>query len=224
MPTKRQPDHSETVRSALLHAAAAQFLERGYEATTVRDIAQAAQVTTGSLYHFFGNKEGVFEHLIRDVFRTTTQMADAATADHPSPYARLCFELAMQIELISQDARLASLYHAAHASASISRLILQLAQARMALLLRDTPGGTSPSAKQDHTAYRLAVAAKSTLMGLTQERLLNNQLTTEQRLDLLIRVLWGMWPASRPDLEPFIDDMRDLLAAHRAGLQSLLSP
>lgn len=43
-------------REQLLEVAFALFAERGYRATSVRDITRAAGVTEAVLYHYFGNK------------------------------------------------------------------------------------------------------------------------------------------------------------------------
>jgi AcrR family transcriptional regulator len=40
------------------------FSTRGYEATSVREICEAAGVTKPTLYHFYGSKEGVYRALV----------------------------------------------------------------------------------------------------------------------------------------------------------------
>jgi AcrR family transcriptional regulator len=50
-------DHA--TREKILHAALACFLERGFDATSIADIRTACGVSTGSIYHFFGNKAGI---------------------------------------------------------------------------------------------------------------------------------------------------------------------
>ncbi|RMF17184.1 MAG: TetR/AcrR family transcriptional regulator [Candidatus Dadabacteria bacterium] len=57
-------------KASLLEAAEALFADRGYSATSVRDICQAAGVTQPSLYHFFGSKEKLLWTLIEDRFGT----------------------------------------------------------------------------------------------------------------------------------------------------------
>ena len=57
--TGRREAHKESTRAALREAGARLFAERGYEATTVRDIAQAAQVTERTFYRYFDGKEGL---------------------------------------------------------------------------------------------------------------------------------------------------------------------
>jgi AcrR family transcriptional regulator len=60
-------DHQETrrrdanaTRSALLDAAAELFAERGYDRTTVRDIAGRAGVNQALLFRYFGSKEALY--------------------------------------------------------------------------------------------------------------------------------------------------------------------
>ena len=52
-------------RERLLEAALRLFASKGYAATSVRDIVSAAGVTAPSLYHHFGNKEGLFLAIVR---------------------------------------------------------------------------------------------------------------------------------------------------------------
>ncbi len=53
-------------RAEILQLAADLFAERGFKATTVRDIAEAAGVLSGSLYHHFDSKESIIEELLRE--------------------------------------------------------------------------------------------------------------------------------------------------------------
>ena len=61
-------------KALLMDAAEALFAERGYMATTVRDIVSAANVRQPSLYHFFGNKENLLVELL--TARFTSYCAD----------------------------------------------------------------------------------------------------------------------------------------------------
>ena len=63
-----------TRRQQLLHIAGGLFAERGFKNTTVRDIADAAGILSGSLYHHFDSKESIVDELLstfqRDLFAT----------------------------------------------------------------------------------------------------------------------------------------------------------
>ncbi|MGV9667181.1 TetR/AcrR family transcriptional regulator [Nocardia niigatensis] len=61
-----QPDPSKSARrTELLGLAANLFAERGLRATTVRDIADAAGILSGSLYHHFDSKEAMVDEILR---------------------------------------------------------------------------------------------------------------------------------------------------------------
>lgn len=53
-------------RSALLAAARALFASRGMEQTTIAEIAEQADVATGSFYNYFATKEQLLEALLVD--------------------------------------------------------------------------------------------------------------------------------------------------------------
>jgi AcrR family transcriptional regulator len=66
----RRRDAAAT-RQALLAAATGLFAERGYDRTTVRDIATRAGVNQALLFRYFGSKEALFaeataDHSLRD--------------------------------------------------------------------------------------------------------------------------------------------------------------
>jgi AcrR family transcriptional regulator len=60
----------------ILNAALDLFLERGYEATTMRAIAERAGVSLGSSYHYFPSKE----HLVLEFYRHTHELHAVAIA------------------------------------------------------------------------------------------------------------------------------------------------
>ncbi|HEV8597596.1 MAG TPA: TetR family transcriptional regulator [Candidatus Dormibacteraeota bacterium] len=66
----------ESSRAAILGAALELFQERGYEATTMRAIADGVGVSLGSSYHYFPTKE----HLVLEFYRHTHELHAAAIA------------------------------------------------------------------------------------------------------------------------------------------------
>ncbi|HSD66437.1 MAG TPA: TetR/AcrR family transcriptional regulator [Vicinamibacteria bacterium] len=71
---------TEALRSndRILKKALELFSEKGYDATSVREICEAAGITKPTLYHFYGSKEGVYRAIVdgalerfqRDVIRS----------------------------------------------------------------------------------------------------------------------------------------------------------
>jgi AcrR family transcriptional regulator len=66
------------VRERLLSCATELFTQKGYTATTVREIVADAGVTKPVLYYYFGNKEGIYLELIRGAFAKFDALLDAS--------------------------------------------------------------------------------------------------------------------------------------------------
>lgn len=71
-------------REIILEAAERLFAERGFAATSVRDIVREAGTSAPSLYHFFGSKENLVVELVADrhtaycdALETDLEMADS---------------------------------------------------------------------------------------------------------------------------------------------------
>ena len=62
----RQTLKSERSRRQILDAALDLFSHRGFGATSVRDIAERAGVSTGNVYHHFPEKEAVYQALLEE--------------------------------------------------------------------------------------------------------------------------------------------------------------
>jgi AcrR family transcriptional regulator len=80
VPAGRREASKQATRTALLRAAERMFAERGYAATTVRDIASAAQVTERTFYRYFDGKEG----LIADTHLTWLEVLRNAILARPA--------------------------------------------------------------------------------------------------------------------------------------------
>jgi len=77
------------VRHLLLEGAAELFTQKGYAATTVREIVAAAKVTKPVLYYYFHNKEGIYLELMREAFDKMDGLLQAALEDRGSATQKL---------------------------------------------------------------------------------------------------------------------------------------
>lgn len=55
-------------REHLVRLAAELFAEKGFQATTVRNIAEEAGILSGSLYHHFDSKESIVDEILSGFF------------------------------------------------------------------------------------------------------------------------------------------------------------
>ncbi len=63
----QREEKSERSRRLVLDAGLDLFSRHGYGATSMRDIAEAAGVSTGNLYHHFHDKEAIFKTLLDEL-------------------------------------------------------------------------------------------------------------------------------------------------------------
>jgi AcrR family transcriptional regulator len=75
---KRTQEEAAQTRQQLLDAALAVFSRKGYHATRLEDIAEAASVTRGAIYHHFGNKTDLYLTLIQEVSDAFNQVINQA--------------------------------------------------------------------------------------------------------------------------------------------------
>lgn len=75
-------------RDELLELAATMFAERGLRATTVRDIADAAGILSGSLYHHFASKEEMVDEVLRGFLDWLFDRYQHIVETQPNPLER----------------------------------------------------------------------------------------------------------------------------------------
>jgi TetR/AcrR family transcriptional regulator, fatty acid metabolism regulator protein len=73
---ERMRDRYETI----LAAASRAFAEKGYETTSITEIARAAEVSDGLIYKYFSNKRDLLEHVLRKFYERLIEDVDAKVA------------------------------------------------------------------------------------------------------------------------------------------------
>jgi AcrR family transcriptional regulator len=66
---RRRLQHREDARRAILDATEALLIERGFEAFSMRRLAERCGYTAPTIYHYFGDKQGLFDTLLDEGFR-----------------------------------------------------------------------------------------------------------------------------------------------------------
>ncbi len=90
------------------------FTQRGYSATTVRELVEAAGVTKPVLYYYFGNKEGLFLELMRTHFGRLEAAVDVFRREEGSVRERLVAMLDKGFVYVQQDLDFIRLMHAVY--------------------------------------------------------------------------------------------------------------
>ncbi len=72
----REPE----VRDRIFASALRHFSEKGFAATSLREVSHDAQTTKPMIYYYFGSKEGLYGSIVRQILE---EMADAIRAQLP---------------------------------------------------------------------------------------------------------------------------------------------
>lgn len=85
-----RPEVVEARRAQIIAAAQACIAAKGYDATTIRDVAVAASVSTGTVNYYFPNKEALLISALQDLAADFGRRVHAAAAQAPdSAFAAL---------------------------------------------------------------------------------------------------------------------------------------
>jgi TetR/AcrR family transcriptional regulator, cholesterol catabolism regulator len=105
-------DRAISTRDRIELAAGALFRERGYAATSVRDIARALDIQGASLYAHIASKEDVLWSLVERAAQRFEAAADAATGRAPSRASRdrLRALVRAHVLVVTDDPHLASVF------------------------------------------------------------------------------------------------------------------
>jgi AcrR family transcriptional regulator len=83
-PTLRAPTRG-SARDRIVAAATELFANRGYESTSVQEVVEAARVTKGAMYHWFGSKSELLTSIYRELLAEQTARLEAiAAGDGPA--------------------------------------------------------------------------------------------------------------------------------------------
>ena len=87
---------SDRTRLAILNAAAKLFKDRGYTATTLRDVAEEAGMKAGSIYYHFDSKDEIMDEVLDAGLRAVYMAVREAIQDCPEGDSRRKIEASIR--------------------------------------------------------------------------------------------------------------------------------
>jgi AcrR family transcriptional regulator len=146
VPAELTPRAQQT-RAAIVTAALALFRERGYDATTMRDIAARAGVSTGNAYYYFSSKEDLVQEFYVIAHAEHLAASTAALAGEADLGARLRSTVRALIDVSAPYHAFAATFykHAAEPSSPLSPFSKESSPTRDAsvALYREVVDGSS---------------------------------------------------------------------------------
>ena len=131
VPAPKRPKREET-RSRILTAALALFRERGFDQTTMRDIAGAANVAIGAAYYYFESKEALVMSFYGEASESMHEQIEIALGRKTDLKARLRAVIDVKFEYFGPNRKFlgALLRHAADPEHPLSPFSAQTREIR----------------------------------------------------------------------------------------------
>ena len=95
----------EETRKAIIEAAKEEFLEKGFEDASMRNIAAKANITVGNIYRYFQNKEELNAFIVAETSDDISRLLNSLKVEHLSKEPRV-FEMKsdpLQLEKMVND-------------------------------------------------------------------------------------------------------------------------
>src|SRR5947208_10997168 len=97
-------------RAEIVAIAGELFAERGYANTTVREIADAAGILSGSLYHHFASKDEIVDAVLSTFLHDLRERYDDVLAEDTDPAERLRGLVHVSLQTVAQHPRATEIY------------------------------------------------------------------------------------------------------------------
>ncbi len=155
---RRAPDVG--TEEHLLNCALSLFAERGYAATSVRDIINAAGVTQPTLYYYSRNKADLFHRLVRKLYEATQEQLTGAIDETVGFESRLRVMVRRSFEFCARDPRVPRLMFQTYYGspvAEVARALDKLTSQRFALVTRVMQDGLDAGEITGQDAKTLAL-------------------------------------------------------------------
>jgi TetR/AcrR family transcriptional regulator, cholesterol catabolism regulator len=121
---RHEPRHEP--RQEILRTAARLFQQRGYDATSMNDVAAALKLSKGGLYHHFESKDEILFHIMTHAMQITEERvinvvrhldparSDAAVMDITEERLRTLIRLHIEVVLSPEDREITVMLHENH--------------------------------------------------------------------------------------------------------------
>jgi TetR/AcrR family transcriptional regulator, cholesterol catabolism regulator len=103
-------------RQEILRTAARLFQQKGYDATSMNDVAAALKLSKGGLYHHFQSKDEILFHIMSQAMEITEQrvIAPARRISDPEERLRTLIRLHIEVVLSMRDREITVMLHENH--------------------------------------------------------------------------------------------------------------
>jgi len=132
---KLREKKSRKVKQKIVTVARNLVLKQGYQKTTVRQIIEAAGVSTSTLYHFFQDKEDIFLAVVFDIYIKSIQLIHTTTHEDDAIFL-YALNRVVELKAAAKHRVLAQIFFDVYSSRRIRQKVLQADNERCKLIFK----------------------------------------------------------------------------------------
>ena len=206
----------EQTRAQVLRYAVELFLERGYQETTLDQIAQRIDRTKGAVLRAYPDKESILYALVTHMFRVQFSAVRSLLGEKADPLLVYCVETAMQLHICELGEPLRDLYTSAYTLPTTSDFIYRSTAQELRLIF----GKYLPDAAQSDF-YELDLVSGGVMRGL-MARKCDMYFTIEKKITLFLRCALKIYDVPAQERETVIPQVlaMDLAAMARSTVEN----
>lgn len=182
---------SDARRAQLLALGLEMFSARSWDAVQIDDVAQAAGVSKGLLYHYFPTKRAFYAEVVREAARQLVEMCD--TPESMPPHERLTTGLTRYLDFAERHApAYVTLMRGGIGSDPVVAAIVEDTRRQLLARLQRAVGGDAPP-----PTLRLTLRGWLGLVEATSiDWLVTRELSRDEVLALWVRALLALAPTA----------------------------
>lgn len=189
------------------------FLEKGYEGTTAKEVADTAGIVSGSPFFQFGNKEGVLLDLVKQMFDGQFATAGKLAGEGADPLLLYALETALQLHIAEMSDPLRELYVTAYTLPRTSAYIYENMTDKIEAIFSPYLAG---SEKNDY--YELEIAAAGVMRGF-MARHCDLYFTIERKIMRCLSCCFKLYEVPR---EAYMPALQQALAVDLASVARMV--
>jgi len=202
---KKQKNYKNT-KIDILNTSRELFETQGYNKTTIRQIIKKAGVTTGSLYHFYSNKDDILLNITTDYFEAVIDKANEFAHEYKEPLLGFSLDASIIFHLMDRHKTLAELFINSYNSPVVSVQIIKFATN----LTKEWFGAYNPSFTHcDY--YNRAVLIRGIFHSLLNDHLYESSIPLKDKIHLLIMTVNQMFNVPDEKIQKIILQTEEII-------------
>ena len=212
----RDQNRQEKIRK-IVTASKKLFAKQGYEKTNIRQVLKEARLSTGTLYHFFRNKEDILLSIYTDVFEQLSIHVKKIARECKEPLLSFSISAAIQIGAVSENEDIFNIYRVSWTIRAIEEYFLRLRVNGTKQILENANLGLRFT---DDEIYAREVAVNAAFGALMEAKVEGRvAMKTEDIWLLIIKMWFSEFGVSKATTNKIIEQTKEIMRKRGSRLK-----